>query len=67
MSKPRSRLGTAIDYYAVPAAAAAVGWIVAMRFVVPHAPAAIADSALGAVAVQSLVALASFALARRYL
>ena len=67
MGKPRSRLGTAIDHYAVPAAAAVVGWIVAMRFIVPHVPAAIADSMLWSGTLQGGVALLSFCLARRLL
>ena len=63
MSKKRSRLGTAVDQYAVPLAAAVVGWIVATRFIVPYSPAAIADTAFGSVALQCLGVLAAFVFA----
>lgn len=67
MWKHKSRLGSAVEYYAVPAAAAVVGWILAARFVVPYAPAAFTDSALLGGALKGIIALVSFGLARRYL
>lgn len=55
------------DHFAVPVAAAVVGWIVTAAWVVPHLPAAFTESVVLGSGLEAIAALVAFVLARRFL